>query len=79
MAFLFSLLVLSGFLWSICEIVAQMAPIFRKRDKEFHEAVKLIGFPLELLIHLGLDTVKLQGKGFCCMVEVGDEVKRAIS
>ncbi|RAL24280.1 PTS sugar transporter subunit IIA [Thermoflavimicrobium daqui] len=31
---------------------------------------------LEILIHIGIDTVKLDGKGFNAYVEVGDEVKQ---
>ncbi|WP_432664263.1 PTS glucose transporter subunit IIA [Wukongibacter baidiensis] len=30
---------------------------------------------LEILVHIGLDTVKLDGEGFKRLVEVGDEVK----
>ncbi|MFD2370110.1 PTS glucose transporter subunit IIA [Brevibacillus sp. GCM10020057] len=30
---------------------------------------------LEILIHIGIDTVKLQGKGFTPFVSVGDQVK----
>lgn len=31
---------------------------------------------LEILIHLGMDTVELNGEGFTCFVEVGDFVKQ---
>ena len=31
---------------------------------------------LQILIHIGLDTVKLEGKGFATYVKVGDIVKR---
>ncbi|WP_426349355.1 PTS sugar transporter subunit IIA [Alloiococcus sp. CFN-8] len=31
---------------------------------------------LQILIHIGLDTVKLEGKGFATYVKVGDMVKR---
>lgn len=31
---------------------------------------------LELLVHLGMDTVKLEGKGFTAHVEVGQKVKK---
>lgn len=31
---------------------------------------------LQILIHIGLDTVKLEGKGFATFVKVGDMVKR---
>lgn len=31
---------------------------------------------LEILIHLGIDTVKLNGEGFTCHVKVGDKIKR---
>lgn len=30
---------------------------------------------LEILLHMGLDTVKLGGKGFVCLVKVGQHVK----
>ena len=31
---------------------------------------------LEILVHLGIDTVKLEGKGFQSFVEVGQKVKK---
>ena len=31
---------------------------------------------LELLIHLGMDTVKLEGKGFTCHIQVGQQVHK---
>ena len=31
---------------------------------------------VELIIHIGLDTVKLEGKGFSVHVNVGDKVKK---
>ena len=31
---------------------------------------------LEILVHLGIDTVKLEGKGFQSVVEVGQKVKK---
>lgn len=31
---------------------------------------------LEILVHLGIDTVKLEGKGFQCFAEVGQKVKK---
>ncbi|WP_432408947.1 PTS sugar transporter subunit IIA [Wukongibacter sp. M2B1] len=31
---------------------------------------------LEILVHIGLDTVKLEGKGFKRLVEVGNEIKK---
>ncbi len=30
---------------------------------------------LELLVHLGINTVELEGKGFTCFIEVGQHVK----
>lgn len=31
---------------------------------------------IEVLVHIGLDTVKLAGEGFTCFVQKGDRVKR---
>lgn len=31
---------------------------------------------IELLIHLGIDTVNLNGEGFTCLVKLGDTVKK---
>lgn len=31
---------------------------------------------IEVLIHIGLDTVNLQGKGFTCLVANGDKIKK---
>lgn len=31
---------------------------------------------IEVLIHIGLDTVNLQGKGFTCLVQNGDKIKK---
>lgn len=31
---------------------------------------------IEVLIHIGLDTVNLQGKGFTCLVHDGDKIKQ---
>jgi phosphoenolpyruvate-protein phosphotransferase len=39
-------------------------------------AMTLSAFGLEILIHVGLDTVKLNGKGFKPTVKAGDEVRR---
>jgi len=41
-----------------------------------HHALSLVSEEgLELLIHIGIDTVKLDGKGFRPQVSVGDQVK----
>ena len=44
-----------------------------------YEAKHAIGIKtdegLQLLIHVGIDSVKLEGKGFACYVKVGDRVK----
>lgn len=40
-------------------------------------AISIVGEDdLELLIHLGIDTVNLKGEGFKCNVKVGDKVKK---
>ena len=39
-------------------------------------ALTLSAFGLEILIHVGLDTVKLKGKGFKARVTAGDEVRK---
>ncbi|MBQ3651803.1 MAG: PTS glucose transporter subunit IIA [Clostridia bacterium] len=42
---------------------------------ESHHAVGLESGGMELLIHVGVDTVNMQGDGFTCLVNEGDEVK----
>ena len=42
---------------------------------ESHHAVGLESNGMELLIHVGVDTVNMQGDGFTCLVKEGDEVK----
>jgi PTS system sucrose-specific IIC component len=42
---------------------------------ESHHAVGLESNGMELLIHVGVDTVNMQGDGFTCLVAEGDEVK----
>jgi multiphosphoryl transfer protein len=39
-------------------------------------ALTLSAFGLEILIHVGLDTVKLNGKGFKPNVKAGDDVRK---
>ncbi len=39
-------------------------------------ALTLSAFGLEILIHIGLDTVKLNGKGFKARVKAGDQVRK---
>lgn len=40
-----------------------------------HHAVALVANGVEILLHVGLDTVALNGDGFSCHVRVGDHVK----
>ncbi len=42
---------------------------------ESHHAVGLESNGMELLIHVGVDTVNMQGDGFTCLVNEGEEVK----
>ncbi|MBR3036046.1 MAG: PTS glucose transporter subunit IIA [Lachnospiraceae bacterium] len=42
---------------------------------ESQHAVGLEANGMELLIHVGVDTVNMQGDGFTCLVKEGDEVK----
>ena len=42
---------------------------------ESHHAVGLESGGMELLIHVGVDTVNMKGDGFTCLVAEGDEVK----
>ena len=42
---------------------------------ESQHAVGLEANGMELLIHVGVDTVNMQGEGFTCLVREGDEVK----
>ncbi len=44
---------------------------------ETHHAVGITGADdMELLIHVGVDTVKMNGDGFTCLVSEGDKVKK---
>ncbi len=42
---------------------------------ESKHAIGIEGNGMELLIHVGVDTVNMQGDGFECLVQEGDEVK----
>ena len=42
---------------------------------ESHHAVGIESNGMEMLIHVGVDTVNMQGDGFTCLVSEGDEVK----
>ena len=42
---------------------------------ESHHAVGIESNGMEMLIHVGVDTVNMQGDGFTCLVKEGDEVK----
>ena len=42
---------------------------------ESHHAVGIEGNGMELLIHVGVDTVQMNGDGFTCLVKEGDAVK----
>ena len=42
---------------------------------ESHHAVGVEGNGMELLIHVGVDTVQMNGDGFTCLVKEGDAVK----
>jgi len=42
---------------------------------ESHHAVGIESNGMEMLIHVGVDTVNMQGDGFTCLVAEGDQVK----
>lgn len=51
----------------VCGLVAQIAHTFHAIGIESDDG-------LEILVHLGIDTVKLNGEGFTCYVEAGQHV-----
>lgn len=44
-------------------------------DSKHAIGIKSVNTPIELLVHIGLDTVKLNGTGFEALVKQGDQVK----
>ena len=57
------------------EVVAPADGIVKKIAKTHHAISLLCDNGLEVLIHVGMDTVEMQGKGFKALVKVGDKVK----
>ena len=57
------------------EVVAPADGIVKKIAKTHHAVSLLCDNGLEVLIHVGMDTVEMQGKGFKALVKEGDKVK----
>ena len=57
------------------EVVAPADGIVKKIAKTHHAISLLCDNGMEVLIHVGMDTVEMQGKGFKALVKVGDKVK----
>ena len=57
------------------EVVAPADGIVEKIAKTHHAISLLCDNGLEVLIHVGMDTVEMNGKGFKALVKVGDKVK----
>ena len=51
-------------------------PIEEVPDPVFSDKIMGDGFAVEVLIHIGIETVKLEGQGFQVMVKAGDTVKQ---
>ena len=45
-------------------------------DGSFHAVGMRLDNGVEILLHIGIDTVNLEGKGFTCFVENGQSVKK---
>ena len=57
------------------EVVAPADGIVEKIAKTHHAISLQCDNGLEVLIHVGMDTVEMNGKGFKALVKVGDKVK----
>ena len=57
------------------EVVAPADGIVKKIAKTCHAVSLLCDNGLEVLIHVGMDTVEMNGKGFKALVKEGDKVK----
>ena len=57
------------------EVVAPADGIVKKIAKTHHAFSLPCDNGMEVLIHVGMDTVEMQGKGFKALVKVGDKVK----
>lgn len=58
------------------EVVAPADGIVKKIAKTHHAVSLLCDNGLEVLIHVGMDTVELKGKGYELFVQVGDHVQK---
>ena len=58
------------------EVVAPADGIVKKIAKTHHAISLLCDNGLEVLIHVGMDTVELKGKGYELFVQAGDHVQK---
>ncbi|MDO4617527.1 MAG: PTS system trehalose-specific EIIBC component [Lachnospiraceae bacterium] len=57
-------------------VAPQDAEVSVVMDGSFHAVGLTLANGMEILIHVGVDTVNMQGKGFRCHVQAGDRVKK---
>ncbi len=57
-------------------VAPQNAEVSVVMDGSFHAVGLTLANGMEILIHVGVDTVNMQGKGFKCWVNAGDKVKK---
>jgi len=59
-----------------CHIYAPLDSVVKSIHNSLHAITLLADDNIEVLLHIGLDTVELAGKGFELDIKVGDKVKR---